>query len=537
MIYRGLRSANDRRAAARADSRGSAALLARPVDCTTFPNSCTLRRMRVLGVIRLSRETDESTSPERQREAVTKWADLHGHEIVGWAEDLDVSGALSPWERPTLGPWLSERSSEFDIIAAWKVDRISRRLLHFVSLVEWADERGKSVASATEPINTSDRFGRMIASMLAMFAEFERDAIKERIADGREALRREGRWGGGHPPYGYRPAKIDGGWKLELDEQAAEVVREMVSRVVAGASVLSVARDLNDRGVRTRGGAEWTASAMFRVLRSRTIIGQAEHHGKPLVDADGVPRRIAEPIITDADFRTLQAVLDERAKAPRMRTHGAALLLGIAYCECGQRLYRQGGVSKGKLYGYYVCSGRKRARTDDKCPNKPIAADLLNDAAEDGLLALVGDLEFMDQQFVAGINHDEEIAQVERAIREAREEWDLGLYGDDRKGYLERVSRLNERKARLVAEPSQPDRWETVGTGRTFRQTYVDLETAEERRAFLLASGLRVTLHAEPVVTRSLVPGFPSHVGERVSLAIPTDLQKRVLEHAVRQIS
>lgn len=489
--------------------------------------------MRVLGVVRLSRETDESTSPERQREAVTKWADLHGHTIVGWAEDLDVSGALSPWERPGLGPWLSGRTDEFDGLVAWKVDRISRRLLHFVSLVEWADERGKTVASATEPINTSDRFGRMIASMLAMFAEFERDAIKERIAEGREALRREGRWGGGHPPYGYRPVKVDGGWKLEPDPDASEVVRELVSRVIGGASVLSVCRDLNERGVRTRGGAEWTASRAFRILRSRTIVGQAEHKGKALADSDGIPRRIADPIISDTDFRKLQTILDDRAKAPRMRTHGAALLLGVGFCECGLRLYRQGGVSKGKLYGYYVCSGKKGGKNASSCGNKPIPAAALDEAAEEGLMAVAGRLEFTERQFIPGVNHEEEIAQVDRAIREAREEWDLGLYEDDRKGYLERLSRLNERRARLAAVPSTPDRWEEVPTGRTFREAYGDLETVEERRAFLLASGLRVVLHAEPVYTRSLLPGEPSLTnGSRVGIQLPHDLQERVLAHA-----
>ncbi|MFE9956916.1 recombinase family protein [Micromonospora sp. NPDC005299] len=487
--------------------------------------------MRVLGVVRLSRETDESTSPERQRETVTKWADLHGHTIIGWAEDLDVSGALSPWERPGLGPWLSGRTDEFDGLVAWKVDRISRRLLHFVSLVEWADQRGKVVASATEPINTSDRFGRMIASMLAMFAEFERDAMKERIADGREALRREGRWGGGHPPYGYRPMKVDGGWKLEPDPEAAEVVRELASRVIGGASVLSTCRDLNERGVRTRGGAEWTASAAFRVLRSRTIIGQAEYNGKPLADSDGILRRIAEPIISDTDFRKLQTILDDRAKAPRMRTHGAALLLGVGFCECGLRLYRQGGVSKGKLYGYYVCSGRKGGK-NAPCANKPIPSAVLDEAAEDGLMALTGGLEFTERQFIPGVNHEEEIAQVDRAIREAREEWDLGLYGDDRKGYLERLSRLNERRGRLAAEPNTPDRWEEVPTGRTFREVYGDLETVEERRAFLLASGLRVVLHSAPARTPSMLTGEPSREESRVSVEIPHDLQQRVLAHA-----
>ncbi|SIN38101.1 recombinase family protein [Micromonospora cremea] len=499
--------------------------------------------MRVLGVVRLSRETDESTSPERQRETVTKWADLHGHTIVGWAEDLDVSGAVSPWERPQLGPWLRERSGEFDALVAWKVDRISRRLLHFASLLDWATENKKTVASATEPIDTSDRFGRLIAQVLAMFAEFERDAIQERVLDGRDKLREAGRWGGGHPPFGYQPVRVDGGWRLEPHPDQAPIVREMVSRVIAGASVLSVCRSLNDRGLLTRNKAEWTASSAFRVLRSRTTLGQAEHKGEVLKDADGLPRRIAEPIVLYDDWRRVQKVLDDRGKAEKVRTHGAALLLGVGFCECGQRLYRQSGVSSGKLYSYYVCSGRKRGkRTEDSpenpgCANKPIAAPILDDAAVGSLLLMTGDLEFQEKRFVPGESHADELGQVEQALKEAREEWDLGLYGGDRQSYLERLTRLSERKAKLEAMPQTEDRWEMVHTGETIREMWDGLASVEERRAFLLSlNDFRVTLHAQPVRTRSLFPGTPSGeaTGGRVSVDIPHDLQQQVLERAAR---
>jgi hypothetical protein len=59
---------------------------------------------RILGVVRLSQLTDDSSSPHRQREAIEYWADsphVEG-EIIGWAEDLDVSGGLSPFKRQGL---------------------------------------------------------------------------------------------------------------------------------------------------------------------------------------------------------------------------------------------------------------------------------------------------------------------------------------------------------------------------------------------------------------------------------------------------
>ncbi|MBB5155558.1 hypothetical protein [Saccharopolyspora phatthalungensis] len=60
---------------------------------------------RVLGRIRLSRFQgleDVTTSPERQRLAIEKWADVNGHEIVGWAEDLDLGRSVDPLTAPEL---------------------------------------------------------------------------------------------------------------------------------------------------------------------------------------------------------------------------------------------------------------------------------------------------------------------------------------------------------------------------------------------------------------------------------------------------
>jgi site-specific DNA recombinase len=88
--------------------------------------------MRLLAVVRLSDLTDETTSPERQRTKISTYARLHDHEVVGVAEDF-VSGAISPFERPNLGPWL-RRSDDWDGLIVAKCDRLTRSLLGFLVL-------------------------------------------------------------------------------------------------------------------------------------------------------------------------------------------------------------------------------------------------------------------------------------------------------------------------------------------------------------------------------------------------------------------
>ena len=65
---------------------------------------------RVLGVRRLSHDTDASTSIERQGESIDHWAKTHGHTVVAMTQDTDVSGSVAPQDRDDLGPWLTDRA-------------------------------------------------------------------------------------------------------------------------------------------------------------------------------------------------------------------------------------------------------------------------------------------------------------------------------------------------------------------------------------------------------------------------------------------
>ena len=83
---------------------------------------------RALIVIRLSKVTDATTSPERQLEICGELCQQRGYEVVGVAEDLDVSGSVDPFnrkQRPRLSRWLANEEEPFDVIvtSAWTGSR------------------------------------------------------------------------------------------------------------------------------------------------------------------------------------------------------------------------------------------------------------------------------------------------------------------------------------------------------------------------------------------------------------------------------
>lgn len=102
------------------------------------------------------------------------------------------------WDRPELHRLLGQLRKG-DIVAVWKLDRLSRSLKDLLLTLEKIEEAGADFQSLTEAIDTSTPAGRMMMQIVGSFAEFERAMLRERTKNGLEAARQEGRIGGRRP--------------------------------------------------------------------------------------------------------------------------------------------------------------------------------------------------------------------------------------------------------------------------------------------------------------------------------------------------
>ncbi|WP_399495254.1 recombinase family protein [Streptomyces sp. P9(2023)] len=94
--------------------------------------------------MRLSVNTDATTSPERQRETSTAARTAIGGVEAGWATDLDVSAVkVRPADRPDLGNWMLNRTDDFDGIIWARLDRAVRSMADMADLGRWAKQRRK----------------------------------------------------------------------------------------------------------------------------------------------------------------------------------------------------------------------------------------------------------------------------------------------------------------------------------------------------------------------------------------------------------
>jgi site-specific DNA recombinase len=465
--------------------------------------------MRWLSVGRLSHTTDVSTSPERQRE-MNAWAiKCQGERTIAEVMDLDLSGSISPFERPELGPWLTDPDmiAQWDGIVVSKIDRLSRSLLDFEVFLRWCDDHGKALISVSEGFDLSTPIGRLIAKLLMMFAEFERERMRERRSEAAEKLRALGRWNGGKAPYGYVLKEDRAGAFLYQDPDTAPVVWRIVQMVVAGRYLAGIARMLNAEGIPSPGSVRrrpdgrvkalaWSAAGLGRMLTNRVLLGELTFRGKPVRNDVGSPIYVTdEPLVDEATWNDLQHALAAISRPKSGNRKADHLLLRIAYCgECDAPLYYQGYQAgpKGR-YAYYRCRTSGFGYPDFQHGARGISADDLEAEVEQWLLNQYGDDQILRQAGM-GPDYASELALVQRELKELEEQYMVHNLSAER--FARMSTRLEERQAelRVLAETAQGPQWEP--TGETVRERW-ERSNTEDRRAMLRRLGLRWYLRRE----------------------------------------
>jgi site-specific DNA recombinase len=190
-------------------------------------------------------------SLDAQREACAAFILSQKHE--GWTvlpalyDDGGFSGGTM--DRPALKQLLSDiRAGKVDVVAVYKIDRLTRSLFDFAKIVEAFDAKGVSFVSITQQFNTTTSMGRLTLNVLLSFAQFEREVTGERIRDKIAASKRKGMWMGGLPALGYDVQNR----KLVINEQDALTVCHIFRRYVQLRSVRALRAELDGEGIRSK---------------------------------------------------------------------------------------------------------------------------------------------------------------------------------------------------------------------------------------------------------------------------------------------
>src|SRR3954454_19538767 len=278
----------------------------------------------------------------RQIEDCRRFAERCGYVVEEVYVDDDIS-AWSGKQRPEFERMVDDlRTRRIGAVLVWHLDRLTRHPRELEAFMDLCEELRVELGCVTGDVDLSSHIGRLTARMLGGLARYESDHKSERIRRKHEEIAADGRVsGGGSRPYGYESDKVT------VRAAEAAIIRECAKRLLAGEPVLSIARDLTERGVTSASGGAWSPQSLRRMLASPRISGQRVHHGEIVAKA------VWPAIIGPKDGAKIRALLAN----PERRTNKAArryLLGGLLVCShCGERLVarpRSGGQRR------YACA-------------------------------------------------------------------------------------------------------------------------------------------------------------------------------------
>jgi len=149
-----------------------------------------MAKKRVAFYLRVS--TGEQTT-ENQRRELEQVAKRSGWQVVEIYEDAGISGANGREKRPAFDKLLKDASRrEFDLVAAWSVDRLGRSLQHLVAFLGELHALKIDLYLHQQGIDTTTPAGKAMFQMMGVFAEFERAMIQERVKSGLARARASG---------------------------------------------------------------------------------------------------------------------------------------------------------------------------------------------------------------------------------------------------------------------------------------------------------------------------------------------------------
>jgi len=231
---------------------------------------------RVAIYTRVSRDNlGDERSPTRQEADCRAFAAIRDWEVVVAYRDVDLSAYAPTVRRPAYEALLEAVADrEIDGVLVWKLDRLMRRSAEFERFWASCEKAGVSLASVTEPVDTSNEMGLAIVRILVTFAGLESSTRSMRL---RSAARAAALAGERHP--GPRAYGWDDAGSTIVAEEAA-VIREGAARVLRGETLCSIARDLNARGLRRRRGGTWTGQKLRTILNHPSLAGLRSYHGE-----------------------------------------------------------------------------------------------------------------------------------------------------------------------------------------------------------------------------------------------------------------
>lgn len=367
------------------------------------------------------------------------------------------------------------KKRQFKAIIVYRLDRISRNVSDFSGLIEELARLDISFISIKEQFDTSTPMGRAMMYIASVFSQLERETIAERIRDNMHELAKTGRWLGGTTPTGFeseaiKSITVDGktkkACKLKLVPEEADIVKTIFDLYVETDSLTLTEAALIKQGFKTKNGKYFTRFSVKAILQNPVYMVAdqeaydffikndtdlfSEHdafdgvHGMMAYNRTDQEKGRASISLPPSEWivsvgkhpglipgkvwvQVQESLERNKSKSFRKPRSNEALLTGLLFCSCGERMYPKMSKRKtadGKVIYTYVCKMKERSQRT-VCNSKNANGNTLDMAIIEQVKMLADDKETF-------------VSQLEQSRK---------FYTGNRMDYEQRISDMRKEKA------------------------------------------------------------------------------------------
>lgn len=305
-------------------------------------------------------QLEEGYSIEEQKAKLESYCDIKDWHVYKVYTDGGFSGSTT--ERPALEQLIKDAQSKlFDTVLVYKLDRLSRSQKDTLYLIEDIFLKNNiEFVSLLENFDTSTPFGRAVIGLLSVFAQLEREQIKERMQLGKLGRAKSGKsmmWS--KTSYGYNYNKDTG--TMTVNEYEALTVKEIYASYLAGMSITKLRDKINEEYPKQ---PAWSYRTIRGILANPVYCGLNQYKGQTFQGTH-------KPIISIMDFEQTQRELAKRQQTAKELSNprpfqAKYMLSGLAqcgYCHAPLKVILGQKRKDGSRFKRYECYQRHPRKT------------------------------------------------------------------------------------------------------------------------------------------------------------------------------
>jgi site-specific DNA recombinase len=276
-----------------------------------------------------------------------------GYKLVAVYREEGLSGTNIKNRSQLKQLLIDARQGKFDLVLVTDLDRIGRNLRDFLNIWEIFKENGIKFIAINQNIDTSTITGETLIQQLMVFAELESKMNKQRASQKREfEVTKKGKWYGGAVPLGFDYDQKEK--RLIPNEREAKIVNLAFDLYLEKKGLGTVARELNQRGFRTKKGKLFSKESVKTILKNPLYVGMVLYKGKAY-------RSEYQGIVEKEKWQGVQNLLGENHKERGRveKERHQYLLKGLVKCgDCSSFMTPKS--AKSGQYFYYSCTFNNR---------------------------------------------------------------------------------------------------------------------------------------------------------------------------------